>query len=111
MRLGWLVWLAAPVAGVCSWAEPTPTPLDFAYGMELRVDGAGALYEVSLPIEVYRSITRSDLGDVVVFNAAGELVPFALRGAEAVPAAVVRATLPVFPVLGPKTRAAWPDPI
>jgi hypothetical protein len=50
---------------------------DFAYGSQLDVDGSQALYEVTLPTEVYEGTARADLGDVRVFNAGGEVVPYA----------------------------------
>ena len=54
-------------------------PADFAYGVALEADGKDALYEVTLPAAVYRGVVRPDLGDVRVFNGAGEVVPHALR--------------------------------
>lgn len=54
-------------------------PADFAYGATLDADGSEALYEVILPAAVYRGVARADLGDVRVFNGAGEIVPYALR--------------------------------
>lgn len=60
----------------CAAAE---SPGDFAYGLPLQTDGNEALYEVQIPASVYRGMTRRDLGDVRVFNGAGEPVPFALE--------------------------------
>jgi len=54
-------------------------PQDFAYGIPLAVDGREAFYEVEVPRAVYDGVVRADLGDVRVFNAAGEVVPHALR--------------------------------
>ena len=54
-------------------------PADFAYGIPLEADGKDALYEITLPVAVYRGVVRSDLADVRVFNSAGEVVPHALR--------------------------------
>jgi hypothetical protein len=54
-------------------------PQDFAYGIPLAVDGREALYQVEVPRAVYEGVVRADLGDVRVFNAAGEVVPHALR--------------------------------
>ncbi len=54
-------------------------PKDFAYGIPLAVDGRGALYQVEMPAAVYAGVVRADLGDLRVFNAAGEVVPHALR--------------------------------
>jgi hypothetical protein len=54
-------------------------PTDFAYGISLEADGKEALYEVALPVSVYRGVVRADLADVRVFNGAGEVVPHAWR--------------------------------
>jgi hypothetical protein len=54
-------------------------PEDFAYGMPIHADAQDALYELEIPAAVYRGVTRTDLGDVRVFNGHGEVVPHALR--------------------------------
>ncbi|HTO50883.1 MAG TPA: DUF3999 domain-containing protein [Burkholderiales bacterium] len=54
-------------------------PQDFAYGIPLAVDGREAFYQVEVPRALYEGVVRADLGDVRVFNAAGEVVPHALR--------------------------------
>ena len=54
-------------------------PQDFASGIPLAVDGREAFYQVEVPRAVYEGVVRADLGDVRVFNAAGEVVPHALR--------------------------------
>ena len=53
------------------------TPERFAYGIMLKADGQDALYQLDLPAAVYRGVTRADLGDLRVFNGAGEVVPYA----------------------------------
>lgn len=72
---------------------------DFAYGYMLEVDGDGAIYGLSLPEDVYRNVTRADLGDVRVFNSEGRIVPMAIRpqpvSARTTPAEVA---LPLFPL-------------
>ena len=74
----------ASVAATVSAQTPTATPQpdDFAYGIELGVDGSSALYRASLPLDVYRHTRRPDLGDLRVFNAADEAVPFSVRPPE-----------------------------
>lgn len=66
--------LLAPA--LCCAAE---APQDFAFGVPLEVDGREALYEIELPASVYQGVVRRDLGDLRVFNADGEPVPFALE--------------------------------
>lgn len=74
-------------------------PDDFAYGMTLQGDGAGALYGFDLPEEVYRHTMRADLGDVRIFNAAGEVVPHLLRQETARQEVRQSAMLPFYPLL------------
>jgi len=58
------------------------TPLDFAYAVPLQFEGQDALYQATLPLSVYQHTVRSDLGDLRVFNAQGEVVPHMLRQPE-----------------------------
>ena len=51
----------------------------FAYAAEIELDGVGAVYRLGMPEEVYAGVTRTDLGDLRVFNAAGAVVPHDLR--------------------------------
>ena len=53
-------------------------PQDFAYGLSLRASDA-PIQTYALPLEVYRGVTRADLGDLRVFNEAREEVPHAVR--------------------------------
>ncbi|MHC1698542.1 MAG: DUF3999 domain-containing protein [Geobacteraceae bacterium] len=76
-------------------------PGDFAYGIPLQTAGSEALYQFSLPDRVYRSVTRSDLGDLCIFNRQGEVVPFTLSQISAPsPALPETRKLALFPVLG-----------
>lgn len=90
-----LVVLAVPVA-----AEDI-APGSFAFGTVVDTDGASPLHAVRLPGAVYQRSTRGDLGDLRVFNAAAQPVPFAIRPAP-VPAGTPPAgvVLPVFPLPG-----------
>lgn len=63
-------------------AAVTVVPEDFAYGIDLRIPAQGAIYRVSLPDELYQYTTRSDLGDMRVFNGDQQVVPHMLRHAE-----------------------------
>jgi hypothetical protein len=82
-------------------AEPPLHPEDFAYGLALNADGQEALYQTLLPFDVYRVTTRTDLGDVRVFNAQGEIVPHAIRrAAESGSSKRAPAPLPFFPIYG-----------
>lgn len=73
-------WIIAGIAMLCAapaWAAEQPA--DFAYGAVIDADGSEALYEVVAPATLYEGVARADLGDVRVFNGAGEVVPHAWR--------------------------------
>lgn len=76
-----------------------PSPKDFAYGLQLVTSNGEALYEAVIPAEVYRGVTRGDLGDLRVFNGRNEIVPSAVirPSLETAPPAE-SAPLPIFPV-------------
>jgi len=74
----WLL-VAMCVPGMAA-AELRPT--DFAYGIPIDVPKGAAVAALSLPEQVYTHAFRSDLGDMRVFNAAGEPVPHMIRYAQ-----------------------------
>ena len=75
------------------------TLTDFARGVEIRTQGRNSIYRVALPDDVYAIATRADLGDLRVFNAAGEAVPHMLRQAPAPdPAVETYVRVPSFPI-------------
>lgn len=78
------------------------TAEQFAYGLPVQVSGEQAFYELELPLVVYRESLRSDLGDIRVFNAAGQVVPHALRGPanQTLQQDVATFDLPFFPLAG-----------
>jgi len=69
--------------GITTWllsnAAAALTPQDFAYGMPIMATEVAAAYRVQLPVDVYKVSVREDLGDVRVFNAQGEAVPYVIR--------------------------------
>ena len=71
------------LAGLCVLIAPVLAyalaPDDFAFGLKLPLPGPSALYELSLPQQVYQGVTRPDLSDMRIFNRAGEEVPMAFR--------------------------------
>jgi hypothetical protein len=52
---------------------------EFAYRAPLTFTPGQAIYQVELPLAVPQGAMRTDLGDLRVFNGAGEVVPHALR--------------------------------
>jgi hypothetical protein len=75
-------------------------PDDFAKALLLETNGDSAFYEVKLPIDVYETVVRRDLGDMRVFNANEERVPHTLRKPEQTEHKETRVVLPFFPVYG-----------
>ena len=53
---------------------------DFARGADIHAEG-GSIFQLLLPDDVYGTVTRADLGDLRVLNAAGDVVPHTLRRA------------------------------
>jgi hypothetical protein len=51
-------------------------PKDFAHARELKTTLDGAVYRVTIPRFVYEGLIQSQMKDLAVFNANGEIVPF-----------------------------------
>lgn len=85
----------------------TPTLQDFAYGLRVEATATGPIWELTLPEAVYRGVTRGDLADLRVFNAAGQIVPHALHLPKpAETDAPPEVGLPVFPLYRHRGEAA-----
>jgi len=90
-------------------ADAAERPEDFAYGIAIKADANDALQEIEIPAPVYRAVTRSDLGDIRVFNGQGEVVPHALRPRVVIQEATsAPVPLPAFPLYG-ESRAKLDD--
>jgi hypothetical protein len=73
----------------------------------VEIEAEGALWEISLPEDVYRNVVRPDLGDIRVFNGAGEVVPHTLRRPEAsTGASPAPVNLRFFPLYAHTEKAA-----
>ena len=68
--------LAAFAMGLPVAAQAATTP--FMHRFALDLDGSAPYYVLAVPPAVYAASRRSDLGDVRVFNGAGEPVPYSL---------------------------------
>ncbi|MFL6617971.1 MAG: DUF3999 domain-containing protein [Povalibacter sp.] len=89
--------LAMPLLAVAA-----PRPDEYAQGVRVDAFSGRAVAEVLLPDEVYRQVTREDLGDLRVFNADGVAVPHAFCAAPTrVESTVSRNALRVFELQGP----------
>ncbi len=89
------LWLVLALISSAAWANPQSA--DFHYSQSLTTQSGSAQYQLSLPLAVYQHSQRSDLGDVRVFNADGELVPYTLRTPPAIAPATQWIALPLFP--------------
>jgi len=72
--------LLAMAAAVAS-AEDTDRALkpdDFAFAIPIEAPANAAHLRLDIPLPVYQKALRADLGDLRVFNAAGEVVPHAI---------------------------------
>ena len=69
---------------------------DYAYAWPLQTSGDSAAWQVELTPEVYAVVTRADLRDVAVLNAAGDPVPMAERSDAATTGHETLAVLPLF---------------
>jgi len=74
----------------------TPQPPDFAWKSVLRFLQGGSLYEVRVPLSVYRGVTSPELADLCVFNGANEIVPFSVATPATQKQAANRIILPHF---------------
>lgn len=92
-------WVAVVGCWLPLWGVASPQLVDFAYGMGLTIEPQHAVQRVLLHDDLYRYAVRSDLGDLRVFNGAGEVVPHLLRPPQAEPfkpSALLQ--LPLFPL-------------
>ena len=59
-----------------------PTMDEFARGYELKTGGGAAIYKLSLPAEVYRTVVSTEFNDVRVYNRDKIPVPHVIRHPE-----------------------------
>lgn len=100
--------LPVPQAAIAA-AVAADAIADYAGSVALTTRGSEALYRVELPQAVYAGIRHADLRDLRVFNAAQELVPYALLS-ETTPVLPPSSvfTPPVFPVWAEAGKTADP---
>ena len=72
--------LSVAMVGMCTAlaASAQEAPADFTHHVPLSVSGNGPWYRLELPLAVQLNARQADLGDVRVFNAAGEPQAYAL---------------------------------
>lgn len=99
-----LILATVPLFYSSACADGAPQLSDFARMIPLALSGTGALHELPLSAEVYTAAQRADLGDLAVFNAAGEVVPFTLVQPPSAGTVVERRRLPLFPLSASANR-------
>jgi hypothetical protein len=87
-------------------AAHAEAPAGYAYGLAIDTPAGIAFARVPLPPAVYEGTTHRDLADMRVFNADGEVVPYAFvpRAAQSVPLA--RVPLHMFPLYVSRERGS-----
>src|SRR3970282_235209 len=92
-------WLTVLMLLLARAAGAQSVPQDFARGIEIRTEGTATIFRVGLPRDVYATVTRADLADLRVFNAAGVPVPMTLRRADLPPPTSAESVkVPLFPM-------------
>jgi hypothetical protein len=82
-----------------AWNALAESPEEFRYSIPLTTQSNEGLNRVELPLAVHQGAARADLGDLRVFDARGEKVPFAFAGQPRIEAVKRPATaLPIFPL-------------
>ncbi|MET3822671.1 hypothetical protein ACVK00_001469 [Burkholderia sp. PvR073] len=84
-------------------ADGTPGAGRVAQRFSLDLDGSAAYYQLTVPQPVYAASRRDDLGDVRIFNGAGEPVPYSLDAPAAPAVPPSRTPVHWFPL--PPARA------
>ena len=85
-------------------------PIDFAMRQPLATPDGNAFYTLELPDSVYDGAARPDLGDLRVFNANGEAVPYAfLPRPRPIAAAGTPRPFALFPLTVDTTRPETAD--
>lgn len=101
--IGWLLLGTLLAHGAPVRTPEPPQPADFAFGLNLGLAPGGVIYSLDVPDQVYLGSARTDLGDLRLFNAQGEVLPHVLRRPQPPPAEPPgRQALPFFPLTAAK---------
>ncbi len=94
-----LLIIGTALACATASAQPTPTLDQFGWHQPIETANGEAIHRFALGADAYAGAARADLGDLRIFNAAGEVVPYALVRREAQSETLTRATtLRYFPL-------------
>jgi hypothetical protein len=87
------------LAALCGLAH-AEAPDDFPYRAPIEAKPGASHYRFALPAAAYQGAARRDLGDLRVFNAAGEPVPYAFVPRESLKLAPAVYAAALFPLYG-----------
>jgi hypothetical protein len=79
-------------------------PAEHPYSAPLVLEPGASHYRFALPAAAYRGASRRDLGDLRIFNSAGEPVPHAFAQREPEPAAPALRAVNLFPLYGDREK-------
>lgn len=106
-----LCWLFLLVTVVQAGTSPTPLrPDDFAYGLQLKTIGHGAIYGFPVPSQVYEGCSRPDLVDMQIFSGR-VVVPHLLRSQPVNRDVQPALALPFFPLFSGQESPRLPGNI
>jgi hypothetical protein len=94
----------AVLFGCAAGAAAQERASQFAHAAAITLEGSESHYRFPLPAAAYMGIARRDLGDVRVFNAAGEAVPYAFVPVQAMPIAPQSRASRLFPLHGEEAK-------
>lgn len=96
--------LALALLLACAGAGAQERAGQFAHAAAITLEGSESHYRFSLPAAAYMGIARRDLGDIRVFNAAGEAVPYAFVPVQAKTIAPQSRASRLFPLYGEEAK-------
>jgi hypothetical protein len=92
------------LAAFATAAVAQEKPSEHPFSASLTMDPGASHYRFTVPDAAYRGASRRDLGDLRVFNAAGEAVPYAFAPREAEPPTPTVQPVSYFPLYGDGER-------
>jgi len=98
--LQWVTMISVSAACFATSTDSTVSmlqPDDFAFGIELS-PGESSIRRFRLPYEVFKVVTRGDYGDLRVFNAQGQSVPFVIEAEPTSEQQAYQVALEFFPL-------------
>lgn len=88
------------------FADATPRPQDFAYGIPITVQTPAPLQEIAIPQRVYEMAAQTDLSDIRVFNRDGAVLSYTLSPPAPMRSHEQPVNVPFFPLPGDIAQGA-----